>query len=178
MRPKTALGLTLLCGVMLFAGACTDGHVAGPTASAQSELAVTQQFNDLEGVVFWNGCAGEYVGFASGSIQHVVADSRSDGSGGYHVRFHRNGQHYNGPGLAWTGSSLEPTGTEYVGTSLLNYSMNAKPPYPREYTLTERVRLIQKGPGPDSFLNIVDHITVNAAGDVTADVIDVFITCK
>lgn len=177
MKPKAAWGPLLACGLMLLA-ACADGRDGNPLAPSEPELAVTQGFNDLEGVVFWNGCAGEYVGFASGSIQHVVADSRSDGSGGYHVRFHRNGQHYNGPGLSWNGSAWEPTGTEYVGTSVLNYSENVKPPFPAEYTFTERVRLIQKGPGPDSFVNIVDHITVNANGDVTADVIDVFITCK
>ena len=180
MRWKAGLWPLLTGGTLLLASACADGREGTPTAPAHShgELAVTQEFDDREGDIFWNGCTGEYVGFASGSIEHVLVDSRSDGNGGFHVRVHRNGQHYNGPGLTWNGSTWEPTGTQYVGTSVVNYSMNAAPPFPVEYTYTQRVRLIQKGSGSNSFFNLIDHITVNANGDVTADVVHGFITCK
>ncbi len=91
---------------------------------------------------------------------------------------HRNGQHYHGPGLEWTGSGFVPTGTEYVGNSVLNHSINAKPPFPGEYTFTQNVRVMQKGSGPNSLFHIVEHITVNANGDVTADVLDAWFACQ
>lgn len=162
----------------LLAGACADDTVTSPAASENVQLAVTQEQIDLEGAIFWNNCTGEYVQFAEGSIQHLVTSSRDDGAGGYHVMVHRNGQHYHGPGLEWTGSEFVPTGTAYVGNAVLNYSLNAKPPFPAEYTFTQNVRVMQKGSGPNSLFHIVDHITVNADGDVTADVLDAWFICQ
>lgn len=162
----------------LISGACADDAVTNAVAPEDTQLAVTQQFTDLEGAIFWNNCTGEYVQFAEGSTRHDVTSSRDDGAGGYHVMVHRNGQHYHGPGLEWTGSGFVPTGTEYVGNSVLNYSINAKPPFPAEYTFSQNVRVMQKGSGPNSLFHIVDHITVNANGDVTADVLDAWFACQ
>jgi len=175
---RTGNRLPTIAGIALLAVACSGGEDTSPVAPQDATLAVTQDFVPLDGVTFWNSCVGEYVRFESGSIQHVAARTEPDGAGGYHLFFHRNGQDFNGPGLEWNGVELVPTGTYYTGNSVLNYTENVKPPFPAEYTFTSRVRLIQQGPGPKSFVNILDHITVNADGEITADVLDVFVTCK
>lgn len=179
-RKSSSLGRRLAAALVLalLSGACADDPVTSPVAPENAQLAVTQGFTDLEGAIFWNDCTGEYVQFAEGSIQHLVTSSRDDGAGGYHIRVHRNGQHYNGPGLEWTGVELVSTGTEYVGNSVLNYSINAKPPFPAEYTFTEDVRVMQKGSGMNMLFHIVDHITVSANGDITADVLDAWFVCQ
>lgn len=155
---------------------------SGPTSPDEMtggpELSVQQEWNDLAGNVFWNACTGEYVGFAEGSIQHVVSSVKDDGDGGFHVRLHRNGRNYNGPGLMWTGSEFVPTGTQYRGNSVFNGTLNVRPPFPAEQTITSNVRVIQLGSGTNMMFHLVVHITVNANGEVTADVIDGWFVCQ
>ena len=178
MSKRVLSGAAAMVVLALAAGACADDvktpvspDVAPPSEAAQ------QSFTDLGGAVFWNACTGEYVGFDAGSVRHTVTQVVDDGAGGYHIRFIRNGQHYNGPGLEWTGSGWVETGTRYVGNGVTTRSINAKPPFPGEYTYTSNTRVMQKGSGANMLFHEVDHITVNANGEVTADVLDGWFEC-
>lgn len=162
-----ALVLTGCSGPMM-----PDGEAENP------ELGVQQEWNDLAGNVFWNACTGEYVGFDEGSIQHVVFSVKDNGDGGFHVRLHRNGKNYHGPGLMWTGFEFEPTGTQYRGNSAFNQTVNVRPPFPVAFTVASNVRVIQLGSGTNMMFHLVDHLTVNANGQVTADLIDEWFVCQ
>lgn len=172
---SSAAGMVVLA---LAAGACVDEATTPLSPEPQPpSMGVTQSFTDIEGTVFWNSCTGEWVGFGAGSVRHEVTQTKDDGAGGYHIRFIRNGQHYDGPGLEWTGSGFVETGTRYVGNGVTTYSINAKPPFPGEYTYTSNIRVMQKGSGTNMLFHVVDHITVNANGEVTADVLDSWFEC-
>lgn len=157
--------------------ACSEPTVPEADVGSSPELSVQQDWTDRAGGVFWNGCTGEYVGFAEGSAEHELLKLQDDGAGGFHGRYHANGRNYNGPGLEWTGSEFVPTGTQYQGNSVYNETLNIRPPFPWEGTITSDTRVIQKGSGDNMRFHTVDHITVNANGEWTADVLDGWFTC-
>ena len=170
-------GRTLALAFGFALAGCTQ-PAAPENAVNAPDLDVQQEWNDLTGNVFWNSCTGEYVGFAEGSIQHVVVRVEDDGDGGFHVRLHRNGRNYSGPGLEWTGSEFVPTGTQYRGNSVFNQTVNVRPPFPVAFTVTSNVRVIQLGSGTNMMFHLLDHFTINANGDVTADLIDSWFVCQ
>jgi hypothetical protein len=177
MRSRRSVSFAMLALVFALAGCSDPTSTSDPLAADDPRLQVQQSWTPLEGEVFFNACTGEHVLFAEGSIQHALISVKSDGGGGYHVNFHRNGRHYNGPGVEWNGSSWVPTGTQYQGNSVASFHVNAKPPFPAEYTFTSNVRVISSGAAPNMMFHLVDHITVNANGEVTADVLDGWFTC-
>lgn len=166
--------------VLAVAVAACSEPVAPDIVSAPPapELAVEQEWIDLTGAVFWNGCTEEYVGFEEGSVRHEIVRVEDDGQGGFHVRFHANGRNYHGPGLAWTGSGFVPTGTEYRGNSVSNFTLNARPPFPWQGTVTSDVRVIQVGSGKDMRFHELVHVTVNAVGEIATAVVQGWFTCR
>jgi hypothetical protein len=106
-------------------------------------------------------CTGEDVEL-SGTI-HLVSQLQSDGSEVGHINF----QGVSGVGLT--------SGTTYRSSSVDNFRLAA--PYPSDITSVRSLRLISPGPEDDLLVRFLFHITVNANGEITAEVEDVNFEC-
>jgi hypothetical protein len=107
-------------------------------------------------------CTGEDVEL-SGTI-HLVSQLQSDGSEVGHINY----QGVSGVGLT--------SGTTYRASSVDNFRLAA--PFPSDITSVRSLRLISPGPEDDLLVRFLFHITVNANGEITAEVEDVNIKCK
>lgn len=107
-------------------------------------------------------CTGEDVEL-SGTI-HLVSQLQPDGSEVSHFNF----QGVSGVGLT--------SGTKYRASSVDHVRLAA--PFPSDITSVRSLRLISRGPEDDLLVRFLFHITVNANGEVTAEVEDVTSKCK
>ena len=74
----------------------------------------------------------------------------------------------------------ESSGSEYVSSSTNNNSLNDPDTTGGQsaYTTTTKFLLVGKGRLPDMFVKATMHITVNANGEVTAEVTNVRAECR
>ena len=107
-------------------------------------------------------CTSEQVEL-SGRI-HLVSQVQSDGT----VVGHFNYQGVSGVGLT--------SGTTYRSSSVDNFRLAA--PLPSDITSVSSFRLISSGTEDNLLVRVLFHITVNANGEVTAEVEDVNIECE
>ena len=114
---------------------------------------------DVSGKRFYNACSGEYVTIVSGTL-HILADSRTDGSGGVHVTIRGNAQDviasgettgitYHFAGDWWGEGNGRADGSAFV------------------VQLVEVHNMISEGPTANVIVHIVDHVTVDANGRTT-----------
>ena len=102
-----------------------------------------------------NPCNGEPMVF-SGYV-HLALRFTDDAAGGIHV-----GQHFDTQGIKGVGAV---TGATYTGNEALNDEFNAK--YGLEETFEHHFSMITHGPLPNFVLHEVEHVTINANGEVT-----------
>ena len=107
-------------------------------------------------------CTGEDVEL-SGTI-HLVSQTQSGGD----VVGHFNYQGVSGVGLT--------SGTTYRSSTVDHFRLGA--PFPSDITSVRSLRLISRGPEDNLLVRFLFHITVNANGEVTAEVKDVNMVCK
>ena len=112
------------------------------------------------------GGAGEEV-HLTGKINQVF-HSTLDGAGGAHVKVHINDQGISGTGLT--------TGDKYQRTGAINSEINVK--VGTAHTTVDTLNLIGQGNGNNLLIRLMQHITVNANGIVTAELENVSIECK
>ena len=71
------------------------------------------------------------------------------------------------------------TGDKYQGTGVTRQSVNVNGVvYPYNYTYVNNFRMIGQGPGNNFMVHQNVHLTINANGEVTAQVDNLKITCK
>lgn len=139
------------------------------TASAE---ALTETINIFEPVdmSFFVPCAadgtGEWVSF-TGNL-HVLFHTTVDENGGFHAIAHFQPQGVNGVGSI--------TGDIYQGTGVSRETLNGL--VGESFTYIDNFRLIGEGTGNNYLLHETFHITVNANGEVTADVLNYSVECK
>jgi hypothetical protein len=100
---------------------------------------------------------------------HHVASSRRDGDGKIHVHDHWNLRGVRGEGIS--------TGIKYKGVGATNYTFIGKEPFPYTRTLVNNFGLIAPGPGNDLHIHVVVHTTINAKGEITAQIDGERTTC-
>src|SRR5919112_5060673 len=122
--------------------------------------AATSTTIPLEGIRSGD-CTGEDVEL-SGTI-HLVSQLQPDGSEVGHVNY----QGVSGVGLT--------SGTTYRASSVDSFRLAA--PFPSDITSVRSLRLISPGPDDDLLVKFLFHITVNANGEITAEVEDVDSEC-
>lgn len=92
------------------------------------------------------------------------------GHGGFHALIRNGPQGVTGVGQT-TGNTYQGTGSahtvQYTGSSL-----------PAVLTSTRSFKLIGPGPGNNLLVQLVQHLTVNANGEVTAEVDFLRVTCQ
>jgi hypothetical protein len=113
-----------------------------------------------------NPCNGEpmiFTGYVHTSF-HITFDA----GGGVHVEQHFNTQSIQGVGAI--------TGTRYTGNESSNDEFNAK--FGFEETFDHHFSMITHGSLPNFELHEIEHITVNANGEVTVFFTDVSAECR
>jgi hypothetical protein len=165
--------MALLAGAVLIIGISTTMYstgYGGPSAAyaaAQTTTTVEEiHYDETLFVPCAFGGAGEEVRLI-GKLHHVF-HTTLDGAGSAHIKLHANDQGIIGTGLT--------TGDKYQRTWTTNIEINAK--VGEQTTLVESFDIIGQGNGNNLLVRLTLHITVNANGTVTADVVNISIECK
>lgn len=101
---------------------------------------------------------------------HILITSTVDNNGGLHFKSHYQPQRLSGFGLV--------TGDKYQGTGVTQEHVNIHPGLAFEDTFINNFRMIGQGPGNNFLVHTTFHVTVNANGDVTANVLNTSVDCK
>jgi hypothetical protein len=138
-------------------------------AAAQARVLVNERLTvpDQAGGTVFNPCTGEVVTFAEGRLHLLVAE-QTDANGGIHLTNMVNFAGVKGVG--------ETSGAGYVVPRSNAFKQNIAAA--DEITVTETFRLIRTGSADDFLFHTTFHLTTNANGDLTAEVVDVRITCS
>jgi hypothetical protein len=116
-----------------------------------------------------NGGAGELVEL-TGTL-HVLFHVTVDAQGGVHVK-----SHFQPQGIRGVGST---TGDKYQATGVTQDHFNAgSDGLPVTFTFINNFRIIGKGPGNNFLVHETFHVTINANGQVTAEVDNFRAECK
>lgn len=153
---------TTFFALVLSLAAFTSAHGAASSTSVP--------FAQLQFVPCADEGNGELV-LISG-ILHIVTAVNFDNAGGVHIKTHFQPQGATGTGLT--------TGDTYraVGVTQEHFNVNAGG-LPFTDTFVNNFRLIGTGGGAARYhVHAVFHITVNENGDVTANFVNVSVTCK
>jgi hypothetical protein len=164
--PNRVKVVVVMSALALAAGLLALALGAKPT-QAQAE---TEKINDratLEGELF-NECTGEFVPYEG--TEHFVLHITEDASGGFHFRGHTNVQV----------QGVSTSGAKYVAHATSNshdfFSESAE-----NFTFTQTVQFIRQGSetAEDDFqVKGLEHVTVNANGEVTSSFEELEIECK
>jgi hypothetical protein len=136
------------------------GAVASVTAAQAGNTTITNTSTPISGTEFVPcaaGGAGELVD-VSGSIHEVIRTTINGNN--VSMTFHENFQGLKGVG--------ETTGDTYVGNGEENVSQTASLNNGQaNFTGQEHININGQGSAPNFSLNVIEHTTVNANGDVT-----------
>jgi hypothetical protein len=112
--------------------------------------------------------AGEFVQL-DGEL-HILVHTTIDDNGGIHLKSHFQPQGFGGVGLT--------TGDRYRGVGVTQDALTVHPGgFPATSTFVNNFRMIGQGPGNNFQVHQNVHMTVNANGDVTANVNNSSTTC-
>jgi hypothetical protein len=116
-----------------------------------------------------NPCTGDLL-WAGGDL-HIVESVTYDRNGGVHTIVHTNYQ-------GWTAEVISGpnVGAEYVASNSPTSSNNMKKGETK--TTSQVINFVGKGHAPNVKVRFLQHITVNANGEVTAEVDVHETTCK
>jgi hypothetical protein len=101
---------------------------------------------------------------------HVLIAQEVDSNGGIHIKSHSQPQGISGVGML--------TGDKYQGTGVTQEHFNDHAGLPIEDTFVNNFRIIGQGPGNNFLVHTTLHITIDANGVLTADVVNASTDCK
>jgi hypothetical protein len=117
-----------------------------------------------------NNGAGEPV-LISGTL-HILQHQTISDAGHLQVKFHFQPQGASGVGLT-TGDTYRATGvTQQTVTADLTDGA------PQEFTFINNFRIVGQGPDNNLLVHQTIHITVNANGELTAEVVNTSVECR
>jgi hypothetical protein len=140
------------------------GTALGLVAPGCAEVADRGQ-NSVSGSIL-NPCDDELVQLAR--EEHLTYTIVDDGAGGYDVSSH----------AVVTASGQGPSGNAYVGFGEGDSTFKVKPPYPSMARFSDTVSIVGQGLAPKLLLTFSWLATVNANGELTADLYDVIPECR
>ena len=151
----SSLRLAAMCSLLVSAAACNESTAPLESVMAHGlTAAVVQSQRSTVDTVVFNDCTGEDI--ALHGTAHVVFTTTESGNGGLHQAFESN--------MVLTGVGLV-TGSRYRSVSTSNSSFNA-PGLAAEQTFVGSSRLLRQGPGGDLFAHFLQHITIDALGNI------------
>ncbi len=134
-----------------------------------ANAAVTQNIKIPIDQILSGPCTGEDIEL-TGEL-HLLSTLTEDGAGGYHAKYHANYAGVSGVGLT--------TGTKYQINGGFNTEYNiAADGFPSETTAVANYGLIAPGKGNNYKGHALFHITVNANGEVTAEIDSFEVECQ
>jgi hypothetical protein len=135
--------------------------------AAQSEVIVNESipFSLLAFVPCANGGAGELV-LVEGNLHVLITETVNDNNASFMVHFQPQGAE--GIGLT-TGDTYHATGVTQEHTSV-GPSLND--------TFVNNFRIIGQGPDNNLLIHQTIHLTINANGELTAEVLNESIECR
>jgi hypothetical protein len=159
--------VVMVSALALAAGLLTLTLLSKPAqAQAQTSIDIERTpFSD-----FVSGCSGEEYFLLEGTLQ-TVAHTTMDANGGFHtkVEFHIWGQ---GEGLS--------SGDKYVFNDIRNSTFNSPTGAVLNVTQLQTSQLIRQGsatPTDDLQAKTLVHISINAQGELTAEVRNESVSC-
>jgi hypothetical protein len=161
--PLSALTLVFLSSAIM---GCADAPVPTEADVPEHNLAVVNTgFFDFNITIF-DQCNGEDVDFVT-KRKHIF-NTTFDAAGGVHVGFHR----------AWWGTGVgQTTGTVYQLNWPWQEQLYARGPFPQVFSRRINNNLPTRGSAPNRLFSLIQHLTVNANGEVTVDFSDLKLTC-
>ncbi len=116
----------------------------------------------------YNSCTGEPV-HLTGEL-HVLVHITEDGNGGFHFYSHFQPMGVSGQGLA--------SGRNYqaVGETIRMSNDSSESQF--EGSFVNNFKIVGQGPGGNFMVHTNTHFTVNANGDVTADIVNSSVECR
>jgi hypothetical protein len=154
---RTALSLPLaaMCSLLVSAAACNESIAPLESGMAHGlTAAVVQNQRSAVDTVVFNDCTGEDI--ALQGTAHVVFTTTESGNGGLHQAFESN--------MVLSGTGLL-TGSRYRSVSTNSSTFNVSG-LPAEQTSVGSSRLLRQGPGGDLFAHFLQHITIDALGNI------------
>jgi hypothetical protein len=162
----------------LVALGCGDGGRTNPVTAQQQKVSapestsVTTQttlpLNTWVHVSCALGGIGELVAL-NGDL-HLQSHSQWDRNGGFHAEVHANPQGVSGVGLT--------SGDTYRGTGVTQESLHGAAGQALTQTLVINFRLIGQGSAANFMIHQVAHLTINANGELTAQVGSTEVDCR
>lgn len=165
----TKLVLSILVGLVVALGLA--GLVLPQPALAQATTTTTNIEVPFAITVFIPcalGGVGEVLAI-SGPL-HVLITETIDAAGGTHLGLHFQPKGISGLGLV--------SGDKYRGTGITRQHINTSALPPFNFTFVNNFRMIGQGSGNNLLVHDTIHLTVNANGDVTADIVKTSVDCK
>jgi hypothetical protein len=157
--PNRVKVVVVMSALALAAGLLALALGAKPTQAQAENFKVNDRFTG-EGA-FLNTCTGEFVSYEG--TEHFVIHITEDASGGFHFRGHTNVQ----------AQGVSTSGAKYVAHSISNshdkfdvFSESAE-----NFTFTQTLQFIRQRSetSEDDFvLKQVEHVTLNANGEITS----------
>jgi hypothetical protein len=116
----------------------------------------------------FRGCTSDII---FGDV-HVVSQVIPRGNDVFHIVQHVNFQNVEGEGVS--------TGNEYVMQNAFSSTSNFDTDATGSTTDVSAVNLVSKGPAksPNFFVHAIFHITVNANGEITSEIVDLDAACR
>jgi hypothetical protein len=158
--PNRVRVVVVVSALALAVGLLTLALLAKPAQAQTQRERVPVEFD------FLNPCTGETILFR-GTVQ-VFFEEKQDANGGSHFQVHA---HLHGQGVGLT------SGDKYVLNETQNNHQNFRVPSESgaaNFHITQSLRVIRQGQdmlGDDFQSEFLLHLTINANGDVTADVV-------
>ncbi|MHC4151396.1 MAG: hypothetical protein ACYSSP_04770 [Planctomycetota bacterium] len=106
-----------------------------------------------------------------GGYIHMLASITEDGAGGYHAKIKTSPSPLKG--IVVDGPNVD---AKYNGTGVTQTQLNLKKGVTETYV--NRYRFVGEGKAPNYSVHETWHITINANGELTAEPVNVKITCK
>jgi hypothetical protein len=159
--------IKMMAMLALFAAAIILNGALKPTMAQATTVTSDATFPFTDTAV---ACNSELINL-SGKM-HVLAHVTTDAKSGRHVELQINTENVKGVGAI--------SGNEYESSSTHNVNLNDSETVggQSEYTETTKFLLVGKGNLSDLRAKTTLHITVNANGEVTAEVTNVEVTCR
>lgn len=159
----------------VLAAACSDTPVSPETGrTLQPNFAATTSTTSVQIPINFilpagfAGCTEEPIQF-TGTL-HIVMHFTTSASG-------RSLSHLSFNDLNFAGVGLE-TGAKYRRTGATTQTEQVDGPLPIVVTITDAFNFIGQGSAPNLLIHTTFHVTVNANGEVTAEIDDFRLDCK
>ena len=153
---RTILGLLLVCALL------------APLPAWGQATTFRDVFTAPYDVVLVNECTGEEVHLTGELVIRIR--TTIDATGGIHAAFHLTPRHVRGVGVE--------SGIAYHAVGGLRDSFNAAADFaPLVGTTTQMFNLVSQGGSDNLQVKFVFHLTVNAQGEVTAEIDNFSLAC-